>query len=94
MARANWIDDDNNPALDEHVAQLEHFTSSIADGVVDSGELAKQEENLIAAMKAAEGTLSDEQHALVTKLLVELTAYNVMAALHEMAASRVRSAIK
>lgn len=94
MARANWINDDNHPDLDEHVGQLEHFVSSIADGVVDKDELAKQEENLTAAMKAVEGSLSDEQHALVTKLLVELTAYNVMGALHEMAASQVRSAIK
>lgn len=94
MARANWISDDNHPDLDEHVGQLEHFVSSIADGVVDKDELAKQEVNLIAAMKAAEGTLNDEQHALVTKLLVELTAYNVMGALHEMAAGQVRSAIK
>ena len=94
MARANWINDENHPDLDEHVGQLEHFISSIADGHVDKDELAKQEENLITAMKAAESTLNDEQHALVTKLLVELTAYNVMGALHEMAASQVRSAIK
>lgn len=94
MARSNWIDDDNHPDLDEHVSQLEHFTASIADGHVDKDELKKQEGNLIAAMRAAEGTLNDEQHALVTKLLVELTAYNVMGALHELAASQVRSAIK
>jgi len=94
MARANWIDDENHPDLDEHVGQLEHFLSSIADGVVDKDELAKQEENLIAAMKAAESTLDDTQHALVTKLLVELTAYNVMGALHEMAAGQVRAVIK
>ncbi|MCP4446041.1 MAG: hypothetical protein GY811_11950 [Myxococcales bacterium] len=90
MARANWIDDDNHPDLDEHVGQLEHFVASIADGVVDKDELAKQEGNLVAAMKAAEATLNDEQHALVTKLLVELTAYNVMGALHEMAAEGSR----
>ncbi len=94
MARANWINDDNHPDLDAHIGQLEHFVSSIADGLVDKDELAKQEANLTAAMKAAEASLNDEQHALVTKLLVELTAYNVMSALHEMAASQVRSAIK
>ena len=94
MARANWIDDENHPDLDAHVSQLEHFTASIADGHIDKDELAKQEENVIAAMRAAESTLNDEQHALVTKLLVELTAYNVMGALHELAASQVRAAIK
>lgn len=94
MARANWISDDNHPDLDEHVSQLEHFVTSIADGIVDKDELAKQEENLVTAMNAVESTLSDEQHTLVTKLLVELTAYNVMGALHEMAASQVRKSIK
>lgn len=94
MARASWINDENHPDLDEHVGQLEHFVQSIADGVVDKAELAKQEENLVAAMKAVESSLNDEQHGLVTKLLVELTAYNVMGALHEMAASQVRAAIK
>ena len=42
MARASWIDDDHNPQLDEHVAQLEHFTQALADGVIDATELEKQ----------------------------------------------------
>lgn len=92
MARASWLNDDNLPIIDEHVAQLEHFTQSIADGQIDSGELEKQEANLIDAMKSVEADLSDEQHAKVTKVLVELTAYNVMNLLHELARERVRSA--
>ncbi|HVK76162.1 MAG TPA: hypothetical protein VM734_22705 [Kofleriaceae bacterium] len=94
MARANWIDDDNHPDLDAHVAQLEHFTQSIADGVIDASELAKQQENLKAAMRAVEGSLSDDQHAKVTKLLAELTAYTVMQVLHDMAAAKVERAIR
>lgn len=94
MARANWIDDDNHPDLDAHVAQLEHFTQSIADGVIDANELAKQQENLKAAMRAVEGSLSDDQHAKVTKLLAELTAYTVMQVLHDMAAAKVERAIR
>ncbi len=89
MARASWINDDHHPDLDAHVGALEHFTSSLADGVIDAQELATQEKNLIAAMTAAEGSLSDEQHAQVTKLLAELTAYSVMRTLHEMMQAKV-----
>ena len=93
MARVNWIDDDNAPDLDPHVAKLEHFTQAIADGVIDASELARQEENLKAAMRAVEAELSDEQHAKVTRLLAELTAYTVMQVLHDMAAAKVQRAV-
>ena len=36
MARHSWIDAEANPDLDAHVEQLEHFTKSIADGVIDA----------------------------------------------------------
>lgn len=93
MARASWLDDDSHPDLDAHVESLDHFASSLADGVIDAGELATQEANLAAAMKAVEGSLSDEQHAKVTKLLAELTAYSVMRTLHDMAQAKVQSAV-
>ena len=93
MARTSWINDESTPDLDAHVGQLEHFTQSLADGVIDSGELATQEKHLVAAMKAVEGSLSDDQHAKVTKLLAELTAYSVMRTLHEMAQARVSAAV-
>lgn len=93
MARTSWLDDDSHPDLDAQVDKLEHFASSIADGVIDAAELATQEKNLAAAMKAVEGSLSDDQHAKVTKLLAELTAYSVMRTLHEMAQARVQSAV-
>ena len=91
MARHSWIDADSNPDLDAHVAQLEHFTKSMADGVIDANELETQENNLVAAMREAEKVLDDAQHAKVTKLLAELTAYSVMRTLHEFNAARVRS---
>jgi hypothetical protein len=91
MARHSWIDADSNPDLDAHVAQLEHFTKSMADGVVDAKELETQENNLVAAMREAEKVLDDAQHAKVTKLLAELAAYSVMRTLHELTASRVQS---
>jgi hypothetical protein len=94
MARANWIDDENHPDLDEHVSQLEHFAQAIADGVISQSELDKQEDNLKAAMRAVESELSDDQHAKVTKLLAEVAAYTVMQMMHDMAAAKVQRAIK
>ena len=94
MARASWIDDDSNPALDAHVAQLEHFTTALADGKVDANELEQQEQHLIAAMRAVEASLDDATHAKVTKLLAELTAYTVMQVLHDMAKAKVQRAMK
>lgn len=93
MGRTSWINDDSTPDLDAHVGQLEHFSNALADGVVDAKELSTQEANLVAAMKAVEGSLSDDQHAKVTKLLAELTAYSVMRTLHEMAQARVAQAV-
>jgi hypothetical protein len=93
MARTSWLNDDSTPDLDDQVAKLDHFAASLADGVIDAQELATQEANLVAAMKAVEGALSDDQHAKVTKLLAELTAYSVMRTLHEMAQARVAQAV-
>ncbi|MDB4962990.1 MAG: hypothetical protein JWP01_2989 [Myxococcales bacterium] len=93
MARSSWINDESTPDLDAQVGKLEHFTQSIADGVIDANELATQEKNLVAAMKAVEGTLDDAQHTAVTKLLAELTAYSVMRTLHEMTQARVSQAV-
>jgi hypothetical protein len=91
MARHSWVDADSNPDIDAHVAQLEHFTKSMADGVIDAKELETQENHLVAAMREAEKVLDDAQHAKVTKLLAELTAYSVMRTLHEFQAARVKS---
>lgn len=93
MARTSWLNDESTPDLDNHVNKLEHFANSLADGVVDAQELATQEKNLVSAMKEVEGSLNDDQHAKVTKLLAELTAYSVMRTLHEMAQARVQSAV-
>jgi len=93
MARASWLNDDSHPDLDAHLASLDHFTASLADGVIDDQELATQEANLVTAMKAVEASLSDDQHAKVTKLLAELTAYSVMRTLREIAQTRVQRVV-
>jgi hypothetical protein len=93
MARVSWLDEETDlPLIDEHVQQLEHFTNALADGIVDRDEVEKQRGALIEAMRAVEPELSDQVHEKVTRLLVELTAYNMLNILHEMAAARARKA--
>ena len=87
--RTNWLDDSMEiPALNERVQNLEHFTNSMADGVIDEEELQTQNENLVNAMKAVQDDLTDEQHDKVTTLLVELMAFSTMSTLHELASFR------
>jgi hypothetical protein len=61
---------------------------------VSTDELKGQEQRLMAAMRALESNLSDEVHAKVTTVLVELTAYDVMRLLHELQAERARLAFR
>ena len=87
MPRFSWLDEKTDvPLIGERVQQLEHFTTALADGVVDKDEIAKQEKAVVEAMKAVESELSDEAHQKITRVLVELTAYNIMHVLHELAA--------
>jgi predicted transcriptional regulator len=93
MARTSWFDDNaKHPVIQEQVQKLESFTSALADGVVSKQEVSRQEQRLMAAMKTVESELSDDLHAKVTTLLVELSAYNVMRLLHELHAERARLA--
>jgi hypothetical protein len=90
VARTSWFDDSDLPIIDEQVQKLESFTQAMADGVVEERELEQQQNSLVAAMKAVESGLDDTQHAKVTRLLVELSAYNVMRLLHELQTLRVQ----
>lgn len=93
MARTSWFDDKaEHPAIYERVEKLKSFTDAMADGVIEKKELDAQERRLVAAMKAVESTLNDDQHAKVTSLMVELSAYNIMQLLHELQAERMRMA--
>ena len=95
MARNSWFDDKaEHPMIQEQVTKLDSFTSALADGVVSKNELSGQERRLVAAMKTLESDLSDDLHAKVTTVLVELSAYNVMRLLHELQAERARMAFK
>ena len=91
MARTSWFDDKaEHPVIQEQLDKLESFTNALADGVVSKQEVSGQERRLMAAMKQVETELTDDAHAKVTTLLVELTAYNVMRLLHELQTERAR----
>ncbi len=91
MARISWFDETTDlPIIQEQAQKLESFTQAMADGVVEKQELERQQDSLAAAMRAVEADLNDDQHAKVTRLLVELSAYNVMRLLHELQAERLR----
>lgn len=89
MARQSWIDEDTNePLIDDYASKLTTFLDAMADGVIDDKELSDQEERLVSLLKEVEPTLSDEQHATMTKLLCELSAYNIMQFCHQMQENR------
>jgi hypothetical protein len=95
MPRTSWFDEKaGHPIIQERASKLESFTNALADGVVSSQELAGQEQRLVAAMKALEPALSDDLHAKVTTVLVELTAYDVMRLLHELQTERPRAVFR
>jgi hypothetical protein len=93
VARTSWFDEKaEHPLVQEQVTKLESFTAAMADGIVSKQEVTGQEQRLVAAMKKLESELSDDLHAKVTTVLVELTAYNVMRLLHELQTERARLA--
>ena len=95
MARTSWFDEKaEHEAIQERASKLDSFTSALADGIVSQQELTGQEQRLLAAMKALEPALSDDLHAKVTTVLVELTAYDVMRLLHELQTERPRTAFR
>jgi len=94
MVRDNWLDPKTqSPLIEQQVHKLTTFMEAVADGVVTDAELAEQEKRLVAALNEVEPLLNDEQHAKVTRLLCELTAYDLMQALHGLTAAR-RSAAR
>jgi len=88
-ARKSWLDPkSNSPLIDEYAQQLGTFIEAMADGIIDEKEVSQQEARVVKLMKTVEPNLTDEQHEAVTRLLCELTAYNIMQMLHAMHAQR------
>lgn len=94
MPKASWFDDSTDlPVIDEQVAKLESFAAAMADGIIEKHELDSQQTTLVETMRTVEGMLSDEQHEAVTRLLVQMSAYNVMRTVHELQADRLQRSL-
>jgi hypothetical protein len=94
MTRVGWLDEKTHePVIDEQVHTLSTFVDAMADGIIDQGELEKQQASVVAAMESVEKDLNDQQHAKVTRLLVELSAYNIMRLLHELHQTRLQKTL-
>jgi hypothetical protein len=91
-AKQSWLDDKAQaPLIDGYVQKLGTFVEAMADGPIDDNELRQQEQRLTTLMKEVEPTLSDAQHAQVTKLLCELSAYNIMQTLNTLQSARPKT---
>jgi len=89
MTRRSWVDPDtNDPLIDDYAKQLKSFMRAFQDGVISDKEISDQEARLVDLMKEVEDLLDDETHAKVTKLLCELTAYDIMQLTYEMQQAR------
>jgi hypothetical protein len=93
--RMSWFDEKSDtPLIETYARQLDSFLQTMADGKVEEKEIRDQEARLVALMKEVEPLLSDEVHEKVTRLLCELTAYDMMQLLHAMQESRPRVALR
>ncbi len=84
--RQSWLDESaQTPIIDRYARQLGTFIEAMADGQIDESELKAQERRLVALMKEVEPKLDPALHEKVTRLLCEVTAYDIMHMLHAMA---------
>jgi hypothetical protein len=95
MSKSAWFDETSaTPLISEQAQRMESFLSAMADGKIDANEVKAQEERLIAQMKLVEPLLNDDQHAKVTKLLVEMAAYDLMQVLHSIHEARPKTVFR
>jgi hypothetical protein len=86
--RQSWLDEAaQTPIIDRYARQLGTFIDAVADGRIDDAELKAQERRLVTLMKEVEPKLDGILHEKVTRLLCEVTAYDIMHMLHAMAQS-------
>lgn len=95
MAKQSWLDaNTQTPLIDDYAQQLSTFVEAMADGRVDHSELTQQEARLVKLLKEVEPKLDEALHTQVTKLLCELTAYNVMQTLFSLQDARPKTTFR
>ena len=93
--KSSWFDEaSQKPVIEKYARKLGTFMETMADGQVDSGEVDAQERRLVKAMQEVEGELSPGLHAKVTRLLWELTAYDIMQVFHAMQEAMPKTAFR
>ena len=89
MARKSWVDPETNePLIDDYAKKMANFMQAFADGVITEQEISDQEARLVDLMRKVEEHLDDAAHAEVTRLMCELTAFNIMQLVYETHMSR------
>jgi hypothetical protein len=88
---SEWLDESSAPRIQAYTERLGTFLDAMADGKIDAKELKDQQDRVVALMKKVEPELHGELHEEVTKLLCEMTAYNIMHTLHELSAARPKT---
>lgn len=93
--RLSWLDVESGmPLIEKYARQLDSFLETMADGIVEEAEIKNQEKRLTKLMKDVEPQLNDDLHAKVTKLLCELTAYDLMQTLFAMQQARPKTVFR
>ena len=84
-----WFDAaTDSPLLTEYARKLDSFHEALADRRVDREELEAQEKLVVDLMKDVEPLLDPETYDKVTRLLCEVTAYDMLTAFHLAGKSR------
>jgi len=92
---SSWFDvASHKPLIAEQARRLKTFLAAVADGVIDEAELKAQEQRLVQVMKEVEPLLSPDLHARLTRLLCELTAYDLMQVMHSFHEARPKTAFR
>ncbi|MEW6283442.1 MAG: hypothetical protein AB1758_32835 [Candidatus Eremiobacterota bacterium] len=83
MGRDGWFDGKGidlyrDDFLDTHAGWKRYME----DGVITAGEILEQEARITRMLKALEPTLNDEQHAELTRVLLEYEVLVNMALIH------------
>lgn len=92
MTRRSWIDPETNEVrIEGYARKLTPLTQAFSDGVISEQEISDQQARLIDLMKSLEPTLDDATHAKVTKMVTELTAFNMMQIVFQLQQERANS---
>ena len=89
MTRKSWVDPNTKePLIDDDARKMATYMQAFSDGVISEQEISDQEARLVDLMRDVESDLDDTTHAKITKLMCELTAFNIMQLVYEMQMSR------